>query len=62
MTCSKCKGDTKVKDSRDMKRTIRRRRECLRCEYRFTTEERVVEFTPKIATFESVNDRKVNNE
>jgi transcriptional repressor NrdR len=42
MLCPECKkSDTKVLDSRDDDRTIRRRRECLRCRYRFTTYERV---------------------
>ncbi len=42
MNCPECKkSDTKVLDSRDDTRTIRRRRECLRCRYRFTTHERI---------------------
>jgi len=42
MLCPECKkSDTKVLDSRDDLRVIRRRRECLRCHYRFTTYERV---------------------
>jgi len=42
MLCPECKkSDTKVLDSRDDDRNIRRRRECLRCHYRFTTYERV---------------------
>lgn len=42
MLCPECKkSDTKVLDSRDDTRLIRRRRECLRCHYRFTTYERV---------------------
>jgi len=42
MYCPECKkSDTKVLDSRDDRRTIRRRRECLRCRYRFTTYERI---------------------
>ena len=35
MNCPKCDGDTKVIDSRN----VRRRRECLVCEHRFTTVE-----------------------
>ncbi len=47
MICPECKkSDTKVLDSRDDDRTIRRRRECLRCHYRFTTYERIE--SPKI--------------
>jgi len=42
MFCPECKkSDTKVLDSRDDTRLIRRRRECLRCHYRFTTYERI---------------------
>jgi len=42
VNCPECKkSDTKVLDSRDDTRTIRRRRECLRCHYRFTTYERI---------------------
>ncbi len=42
MLCPECKkSDTKVLDSRDDNRLIRRRRECLRCKYRFTTYERI---------------------
>lgn len=42
MLCPECKkSDTKVLDSRDDDRYIRRRRECLVCKYRFTTYERI---------------------
>ena len=44
MLCPKCKsGETKVIDSRmtDNGRTIRRRRECEKCEFRFTTFEKM---------------------
>ena len=42
MLCPECKkSDTKVLDSRDDLRVIRRRRECLRCRFRFTTYERI---------------------
>jgi len=42
MLCPECKkSDTRVLDSRDDDRLIRRRRECLRCKYRFTTYERI---------------------
>jgi transcriptional repressor NrdR len=41
MLCIKCKkADTKVVDSRDDEKTIRRRRECLSCGFRFTTYEK----------------------
>jgi transcriptional repressor NrdR len=44
MRCPKCGGqDDKVIDSRSSKEgaTIRRRRECLACEHRFTTYEQI---------------------
>lgn len=42
MLCPECKkSDSKVLDSRSDDRFIRRRRECLKCHYRFTTYERV---------------------
>jgi transcriptional repressor NrdR len=43
MDCPKCRKDnTGVVDSRDVDgETVRRRRECLDCKYRFTTYERV---------------------
>ena len=47
MRCVKCKGETKVKDSRSHKNTIRRRRICKKCEHRFFTFE-VAEEPPKI--------------
>lgn len=47
MLCPECKkSDTKVLDSRDESRFVRRRRECLKCKYRFTTYERIE--SPKI--------------
>ena len=46
MRCVKCKGETKVKDSRSYKDTIRRRRICKKCEHRFFTFE-VAEEPPK---------------
>jgi transcriptional repressor NrdR len=42
MNCPHCNhADSKVNDSRDVDDTIRRRRECLDCGFRFTTHERV---------------------
>ena len=51
MRCPYCAGlDTKVVDSRMGKEgeSIRRRRECLKCEGRFTTYERVEEVLPSV--------------
>ncbi len=42
MLCPLCKkSDTKVLDSRDEETFVRRRRQCLKCEYRFTTFEKI---------------------
>jgi transcriptional repressor NrdR len=42
MLCPACKkSDTKVLDSRDEINFVRRRRECLKCRYRFTTYEKI---------------------
>jgi len=42
MRCPFClSGDTKVIDKRDIENSVKRRRECLKCEKRFTTFERV---------------------
>jgi transcriptional repressor NrdR len=51
MKCPSCADtDSKVIDSRPGKdgRTIRRRRECLKCSLRFTTYERIEEFLPQV--------------
>lgn len=40
MRCVFCGADTKVVDKRNSEENIRRRRECLTCEKRFTTYER----------------------
>jgi transcriptional regulator NrdR family protein len=45
--CVKCKGETKVKDSRSHRHTIRRRRMCKKCGHKFFTFE-VAEEPPKI--------------
>ncbi len=47
MRCVKCKGETRVKDSRSHQDTIRRRRICKKCSHRFFTFE-VAEEPPKI--------------
>ncbi len=50
MLCPECKkSETKVLDSRNEKRFVRRRRECLRCKFRFTTYEKIE--PPKIQVF-----------
>ena len=41
MECPYCGSDSRVLDSRGGKDTVRRRRECLACERRFTTYERL---------------------
>lgn len=47
MLCPECKkSDSCVLDSRNEQRFVRRRRECLRCKFRFTTYEKIE--SPKI--------------
>ncbi|MBI2590065.1 transcriptional repressor NrdR [Candidatus Berkelbacteria bacterium] len=42
MVCPACrKGETRVIDSREDEQAVRRRRECLACQFRFTTFERI---------------------
>ncbi|MBU2504054.1 MAG: transcriptional regulator NrdR [Nanoarchaeota archaeon] len=41
MDCPFCSKDTKVTDKRSSPEGVRRRRECLKCEKRFTTYEKV---------------------
>jgi len=66
MICSKCKApDTKVIDSRDSEqgKVIRRRRECEKCGWRFTTFERAevgsLMVKKKDGTFEPYNRTKL---
>lgn len=47
MTCPKCGGATFVKDSRPDEDTIRRRRECAECKYRFSTVEIDIDYYEK---------------
>ena len=49
MLCSRCQhDDSKVTDSRSHGTSIRRRRECLHCGFRFTTWERVEQKLPLV--------------
>lgn len=49
MLCPACKkSDSKVLDSRDEATFVRRRRECLKCHYRFTTYEKIEAFKIKV--------------
>lgn len=60
MRCPKCKSDdTKVIESRDASDgdAIRRRRECLVCQHRFTTYERVER--PNLAVVKKDGDREL---
>ena len=68
MICPKCKTpDTKVIDSRDSEqgKVIRRRRECEKCGWRFTTFERAemgsLMVKKKDGTFEPYNRTKLEN-
>ena len=58
MKCVKCRGETKVKDSRSHKDTIRRRRICKKCNHRFFTFE-VAEEPPKIIEL-NVKKRRIS--
>lgn len=62
MRCSQCKSaDTKVIESRDVAdgETIRRRRVCTHCQYRFTTYERVER--PQIIVIKNDGNRELFN-
>jgi hypothetical protein len=56
--CPKCNGKTSVIESRNRKsdNDIRRRRKCIKCDYLFTTYERLSSFKPKIKEFKSIKD------
>ncbi len=41
MRCPNCKAESQVIDTREAENSVRRRRECLTCQQRFTTYERV---------------------
>jgi transcriptional repressor NrdR len=50
MPCPECKGKTKVIDTRLRDSVVRRRRECLDCQHKFYTTERITKAkkdTPK---------------
>jgi len=62
MKCSQChKADTKVIESRDVAEgeSIRRRRECTNCQYRFTTYERIEK--PQLVVIKSNSTRELYN-
>ncbi len=62
MKCSQChKADTKVIESRDVAEgeSIRRRRECTNCQYRFTTYERIER--PQLVVIKSNSTRELYN-
>ncbi|MEI7838389.1 MAG: transcriptional regulator NrdR [bacterium] len=62
MRCSQChKADTKVIESRDVAEgeSIRRRRECTNCNYRFTTYERIER--PQLVVIKSNSTRELYN-
>ena len=57
MICPRCRErDTQVTDSRDGPDSIRRRRECLSCKYRFTTYERTE--APQVTVIKKDGDRQ----
>jgi len=62
MKCPKCSSEElKVNEKRDLEAeaTIRRRRECLKCGYRFTTYERIE--TPSLLIIKKNGDRELYN-
>lgn len=62
MRCNQCQSEeTKVVESRDVSAgvAIRRRRECLSCQFRFTTYERIEQ--PQIIVVKSDNNRELFN-
>ena len=62
MKCSQChKADTKVIESSDVAEgeSIRRRRECTNCQYRFTTYERIER--PQLVVIKSNSTRELYN-
>jgi transcriptional repressor NrdR len=62
MKCNKCSHvDTKVIESRDVAEgeSIRRRRMCIRCEYRFTTYERIER--PQLIVIKNNGQREMFN-
>jgi transcriptional repressor NrdR len=62
MKCSRCfHPDTKVIESRDVSEgeAVRRRRECIKCEYRFTTYERIER--PPLAVVKNNGNRELFN-
>lgn len=63
MICPDCpeKYDTRVVDSRDDGGTIRRRRECMKCGYRFTTKERVEVSIPMVVKRDGRRERYVRD-
>jgi transcriptional repressor NrdR len=57
MVCPKCNGtETDVIDSRNAVKTVRRRRQCSACHYRFTTFERVER--PRLLVIKKDNRRE----
>jgi transcriptional repressor NrdR len=62
MKCSQCQSeDTKVIESRDVTvgESVRRRRECVNCQYRFTTYERIER--PQLIVIKNSGDRELFN-
>ena len=58
MHCPKCgNDDSKVIESRDTGDSVRRRRECLDCAYRYTTYERVER--PNLAVIKKTGEREL---
>ena len=54
MTCPQCGGETRITNSRKTCDTVRRRRECCECEFRFTTMEIELDLLNKLTVKETI--------
>lgn len=52
MRCEVCRADSMVIDSRKLRNSVRRRRQCTLCGYRFTTQETVIDGEARIKSVE----------
>jgi len=48
MRCPKCQGKTVVTTSKDLGIRLRRRRKCLKCDFRYTTIESTLSLRPHV--------------
>lgn len=63
MNCPVCSDEkTFVKDTRQVSGAVRRRRICLKCEYRFTTDEKIRESYSNYLEKENEKDFEKSNQ